>query len=372
MKKIIMAAVAAGLIVCLHSTHGAGTWTVTQLTNDSVEDYGPRTSDGRVVWYANGNIFLSDGTTTQQLTTDGNNALPAISGPNVAWQHRDGSDNEIMMYDGTTTVPLTANTVPDERPEVSGNTVIWQRPVDSRYQIMYWDGSAERQVSSGGYCFFYRLDGTSCVWREAIPGQHDDIYMYDGTSTIQITNTVDLNEDYPDISGDSLAWHLVEGAGDYEVCARIGGTTVQVTDNTVMDSYPRISGTNVVWSGDDGTGNYEIFLWNGTTTVAITDTPGNEYQPVICGPLIAWIANDGGDADVFAYDGASIVQLTNDDVDDTGLEVSGTTLVWRKYQTEFPPDPGLPGEIMMAVYWVPEPATILLLGLAPLAALLRR
>jgi hypothetical protein len=68
-------------------------WTITQLTYNSVED-----------------------------------ANPDISGGNIVWMHWDGSDYEIYSNFGG---QLTNNNRPDAAPAISGTNVVWNGPSDS-------------------------------------------------------------------------------------------------------------------------------------------------------------------------------------------------------------------------------------------------
>jgi len=89
-------------LVALVSSQVSADWTVTQLTNNSTADYAPQISGSNVVWYAfdgsDDEIFLYDGSTTTQLTNNSTGDYdPQISGSNVVWRSWDGSDYEIYI-----------------------------------------------------------------------------------------------------------------------------------------------------------------------------------------------------------------------------------------------------------------------------------
>ena len=134
--------------------------------------------------------------------------MPQISGNNVVWSYSYGTDSEIFLYNGISTIQLTNNSYDEYDLQISGNNVIW----------------------SGG----------------------SEIFFYNGTSTIQLTNN-SYNDLYPAISGNNVVWQGWDGT-DYEIFFYNGTSTIQLTNNSDNDGYPAISGNNVVWNGSDGTG----------------------------------------------------------------------------------------------------------------------
>jgi hypothetical protein len=72
------------------------------------------------------------------------------------------------------------------------------------------------------------------------------------------------------ISGNNVVWSGYDG-NDYEIYLYDGSSTIQLTDNNSHGrSNPKISGNNLVWAGDDGT-NSEISLYNGSSTIQLSD-----------------------------------------------------------------------------------------------------
>ena len=117
-------------------------WTITQLTNDSYDDYYPQVYGSNVVWDgwdgSDYEIFLYDGTGTTQLTNNSyTDWIPQIYGSNVVWVGSNGNDYEIFLYDGNNTTQLTNNSYDDYFPEVYGSNVAWQSSDGNDYQIMF-------------------------------------------------------------------------------------------------------------------------------------------------------------------------------------------------------------------------------------------
>jgi cysteine-rich repeat protein len=111
--------------------------TVQQLTNNAYDDETPAIRGNDVVWVgfpdsdAEGEIFRYDGTTTEPLTDDDLDDFdPRVStgpdGTTIAWVKEDG-DNEIWMFDGCESTQITDNSVDDDDPSLDGIRVAWVR-----------------------------------------------------------------------------------------------------------------------------------------------------------------------------------------------------------------------------------------------------
>lgn len=214
-------------------------FTINQLTNNNFVNFYPDISGSNVVWGVNdyeeedgttfADVFLYDGTTTTQLTGNGefdDEYSPQVSGSNVVWTSYDDNNNgEIFFYDGTTTTQLTNNSLDDEfaRISISGSNVVW-----------------EDYVSAGS---------SNLV----------KLYLYDGKTTTQLA---DIPSYESGISGSNVVWSGFDGNEDLEIFLYDGKMTTQLTNNSFSDYMPAISGKSVVWLGGDG-GSVQIF----TTTV---------------------------------------------------------------------------------------------------------
>jgi len=105
---------------------------ITQITDNSIDDWDPDLSGSNVVWARDdgndGEIYLWDGVTTTQITNNSTGDVePAISGSNVVWACDDDNDYyyEICLWDGVTTTQITDNDTDDRRPAISGSNVVW-------------------------------------------------------------------------------------------------------------------------------------------------------------------------------------------------------------------------------------------------------
>jgi beta propeller repeat protein len=308
---------------------------ITQLTNNSYDDYNPLISGNKVTWYGYPNfndseIYFYDGKKTVQVTDNNTYDSPSdISGSNVVWQGYDGNDDEIYLYNGTKTVQLTDNNLYDYSPRVDGNQVVWYAypPDYSDSEIYLFDGSKTIQLTDNNtYDYSPQISGKNVVW-SGYDGNDEEIYLYDGTKTIQLTdnNTYDSS---PQISGNNVVWSGYDG-NDEEIYLYDGTKTIQLTDNNTYDSSPQISGNNVVWSGYDGN-DYEIYLYDGTKTIQVTDNNFYESSPQIDGNRVVWSSYDGNDEEIYLYDG-DVTKLTDNNTSDYSPQISGDKVVWSGY-----------------------------------------
>ena len=121
------------------------------------------------------------------------------------------NDSEVYLYDGTT-ILYSENDYDDEDPRICGNKVVWH-------------------ASTGG------------------PGTAPEIVQYDHSTGIGIEITQNTTTDMcPEISGSNVVWQGHDGE-DYEIFIYDGTTTTQLTNNSyyASDGHPKVSGSNVVW-----------------------------------------------------------------------------------------------------------------------------
>ena len=130
---------------------------VQQLTSNGWDDETPSIHGNDVVWVGypdgggEGEIFHYDGTTTEPLTDDDLDDFdPHVSegpdGPTIAWVKADG-DDEIWMFDGCESTQITDNATDDTSPSLDGNRVAWVRGTGNSSEI--WTALAECNLVCG-------------------------------------------------------------------------------------------------------------------------------------------------------------------------------------------------------------------------------
>ena len=270
------------------------------ISNRTASDEIPRVDSRNAVWQspAGGsayNIFYWNGSTVQQLTSDGmQNRNAHISNGKVAWERFDlatsQTSGEIFYWDGTTTTQLTNNAVLDQNPIMDNGQVVWEN------------------INSIGY-----YNGTTIQYIDPHPFAH--------------ANT--------SFNGGQIAWTRV--ANSFRQVWFWNGSSVQQITNTPGDKGGiRLWNGKMIWHGQNpvtGTGPYQIFYWNGTTITQLTNTAGNNFTGGFSGGVAFWRGHDGNDWEIFRWDGSTITQLTNNTTDDglygnSYLESDGDQAVW--------------------------------------------
>jgi hypothetical protein len=248
----------------------------------------------------------------------------------------------------------------------------WLELVDGeKWDVMFWDGAAVRDISveipeSAGDP---RIEGSRVVW---MGQQSGDIYLFDGVSTRSIAESAASLSRAP-LEGGRVVWSARDDEGDEEIYLWVAGITRRITDNDREDTLPVIGNGWVLWESREpgGSAPAEIHAWDGLTLRALTDSPGDDRgldadggefawlrddgetrsilfwragedsepemvvttagrveTPRVSAGRVAWLGQDGEDMDVFAWTGAAILQLTDNDTDESLLDLDEDLLAW--------------------------------------------
>ncbi|MBO1048752.1 MAG: hypothetical protein HEQ10_13875 [Dolichospermum sp. DEX182a] len=210
----------------------------------------------------------------------------------------------LNIADDDLVINQLSNNYNNSAPKISGNNVVW-----SSYSYYYYDY----------YSSYYY-----------------EIYLYNGTSAIQLVSSGSYDYDYSSpysfaISGNNVVWYNSSYYSYYELILYNGTSTIQL-NNGYDEIYSfAISGNNVVWESYDGIDN-DIFLYNGTSTIQLTNDDYQDSAPQISGNNVVWEKSyDGTDNEIFFYNGTSTIQLTNNSSDDSAPQISGNNVVWYNY-----------------------------------------
>jgi hypothetical protein len=299
-----------------------------QLTNDTYSDSTPQINDnGYVVWRqcppiidgSTCEILLYDGTTTTQLTDNShNNKDPQINdNGHVAWF---AFNQGIFLYDGTSTIQIPIVGTYEPHPRLNNNGhLVWR---GSGSGIFLYDGTSTTQITSAADVSGPQInDNGHVVWSQ-YDGSDPEIFLYDGMSIIQITDNT-LNEASPRINNNGyVVWDACDtpgplgctpsippfpgGDGDEEIFLYDGTDTIQLSNNKYYELRPLINANGVVvWTALIGLSS-EIFLHDGTSTVHLTAQLVHARKPEISdNGHVVWSGFDGyypyevGDWEVF-------------------------------------------------------------------------
>jgi Ca2+-binding RTX toxin-like protein len=190
-----------------------------------------KVSGDYVVWAGGLNtaeLFLYDGKSTKQITTEGFNSsgrrttrpVYEISGSQVVWSsYVPGSTNsEIYYFDGSTTTRLTTNTGVDSNPGFFQGNPIWTGPdANGISQLFtYSNGQARAITTAQNNIDNYKIVDGLLAWEKAdAQTGNSDIYVYDGKKIAQLTNTPDVDELLDASKSDRLYWSSPAGQFTY-------------------------------------------------------------------------------------------------------------------------------------------------------------
>jgi len=347
------------LAVCLAlAAPAAAEWTVTQVTDNTVNELYPQVSGSNIVWNAfvgsDLEVFFHEGrtgTTTQLTDNDRTDYQPVISGSNVAWRDVPaGGLGSICVWDGTSTTTYSHASISYQDPQISGDHVVWRGWDSGQGDIFYTDGgSVQRATYTSGIEGAPRISGARAVWTAtASGGSGQNVYLYDGATVTELGNGTVYGD--PDISADYVVWSAVDPVnGDGDIYGYDGATTAQFNfEFGAQPNHlsPRVSGEKGVWFGwsDD---SYALVWGRGLGSYFVTDGLTGTEDPQVSGEYVVWSEFDGNDTEIFAWDWQTrtVVQLTDNDYTDSDPHISGSTIVWSGIGL----DGGTDREIMMAV-----------------------
>ncbi len=256
---------------------------------------------------------------------------PEVSGSSVVWQGWvDDQDSEVLLYDGIATSQLTDDTYEDDYPDVSGSNVVWR----SQDQVFLYDGTSVIQLSNNGNNYPARISGSNVVW-ESFDGSDYEIYLYN-TDTDQMTQVTDNTiSDYdPYVSESYVVWYGFDGS-DYEIYMYEieTGQITQITNNSYEDRDACVSDSYVVWRGKKS-GNFDVFLYSIETSVTtqLTDTMFNDFNCRVFGSNVVWYGLNTTSYyfDIYLYKPESdeLLNITDNSHDDFAPEVSDSSVTW--------------------------------------------
>jgi len=255
----------------------------------------PVVSGDTVVWqdFRNGeyDIYgydLSTGTEFPVATGAGHQLAPAISGNFVTWYQADGG---VYAYNLSTDMTTTVSISPlATHPEISGNVLLWSEW--SHDIILGYDLSAGTMLDIdtviSGYHGRWNIDG------DIVAGVTDDgdLYTHDLSSGIDTFVYSPISSvSYLDISGDYIVWTTGD---DYLYGYDLSTDTMLPLPSTGQQFFPAVDGDYVVWEDrppDFGTSGMSIYghnLLTDTTFPISTDGTFRRSYPNIEGNLVVW------------------------------------------------------------------------------------
>jgi cysteine-rich repeat protein len=341
MKTMRRTLAALPLLLLIPLPSAASDVTITQVSNNAVEDGKPRVAGNRVVWQRNANA----------------------TGEIVTWTPATGTDD------------VTSNALSDFDPELSGSFAIWKRGAGVGCSLQTWDFDDVRQLVSSMTCEdSISVAGPHIGWIDDGAGFLDDAFVSTDLTDVEQLGESDVDDAFirvGNVSGDPRAvwidendvvyWNgttetalreepgsdtlrrqlRMDGAravwvdevgGDTEIFLSDGTSVTQLTNNAFDDESPAIHGTDVVWVGfPDSASEGEIFHFDGMTIEPVTDDDLDDLDPHVSsgpdGTTIAWVKTDGDD-EIWMFDGCEATQVTDNATDDDDVVLDGIRIAW--------------------------------------------
>jgi hypothetical protein len=272
-----------------------------RLTDNEYTDNGARFVGDQVVWSGSvnpkGELFLYDGQRARQLTTNDRYEIDfAASADRVAWKVDDGEDEEIFVYDGHEVVQLTDNDLTDTGISIEGDWVSWITFRERGTELwLHERGAAQprKLAHSPYYMSPAALHDGRAVWSQ-IPSDAgeqsfaDDIFLFDGVRTVQVTNTPDVSESSPALSNELLVWLVPVGKGTAEIHLRDAAGERVLTRKASGLRLGAVDGDTVAWSENVGPNNSEVFAHRRGVTLQLSNSEGWDSGPIVSGNRVAW------------------------------------------------------------------------------------
>lgn len=233
--------------------------------------------------------------------------------------------------------------------DVDGEKVVWEGygPSTER-QIFFYSGNSIRQLTFDTYPLINvspRIDGDYIAWIKRSSELNTTytpqivVYKISTQETFQITNDNIYEKESLDFSNGKMAWSFREKVT--HCCSKlmlydlVTGQADSVFDTNNLTSsdlvIPSISETTLAWTSGNSPNLTDVFkkdLLTGSV-VRLTNNNLTEKDVTVYGNKISWLGFDGTDFEVYLHDGFSIIQVTNNNINDqSGLYLSGDTLVW--------------------------------------------
>ena len=205
-------------------------------------------------------------------------------------------------------------------PQINDNAqVVWKNGGGYYAEIFFYNGSEIVQLTSNGWedsAPQINNDGW-VVWRGKEDGGSDtDIYLFDGTNTINISHNdvgSNPNDSTPQINNNG--WVVWKGTGEIYFTDSPGVSITQLTDGPYLQMYPQISDAgHIVWQGKDAQGDYEIFLYEAGGIIQITDNLVDDVDPQVNNDgCVVWRSGESdSERKIMLYDSGGITQVSDE------------------------------------------------------------
>jgi Ca2+-binding RTX toxin-like protein len=218
--------------------------TTQQLSNiSSGIDHSIQVSGNNIVWIGtdgtNRQLYFYNGSTTKQITTDGFNRIGSrdprpefeLSGNQVVWSayaHRsdgtiDRNNRNVYYFDGSTTKQLTNSPTVESQVHFYQGKPFWLGiDANGNQQIFGYENGKTKQITTEqNNAYEYKVIDGLLTWEHYDPvKEQTDVYTYNGTKVVNLTNTPNSSETILQ-QGDRLGWQSSDGQVSYLVNGQV-------------------------------------------------------------------------------------------------------------------------------------------------------
>ncbi len=349
------------------------TYSITQMSSNNSPDYAVRISNnGDMTWVGPGDggytaIYVWDETAqlTRRLTSDVTTFEdPQINNRgDIVWTMYNNTDSDwvVMLYTKATNTVTRISLAKDPsyphhdtNPQINnkGQVVYQSLNQGTDYELMFYDGATVTAVTNDNMTDESPMlnDNGDIVWMKSVVGSAlSDIYLRDGVTkaTTRITNTT-VNEMNPRINNNGdIVWDGYEStSSSYQIYyyKRSNGTTTKVSTISNDNMFLEMNATGqLTWGAAVSASNYDVFVRSGLTgtNFNISNNSNDDAMPKINdNGWVTWYrdtGNTGTNDQILAWDGTMLnpttpttpTQLTNDSYDHVDPRINNyNELAW--------------------------------------------
>jgi len=317
----------------------------TQITNNMKHCLSPRiNNEGQIVWYEFSGkssntfnvYFYKDGNITQIQGPEGvTDAFPRQNGNgSIVWERKeDVEDGQIYLYSNGSTEQITksGNNV---EPQVNDRgQITWYGSEAGKVTINYYDNGAIKQLNSKPVDYFAEYDEETHYLRRINSngdvvwvGREDEktgIFLYRNGVTTKIS-TVEQNKNPWINDNGQVVWEGYDGSHG-QIYFYNGTQVVQLTDSSFDNASPAINNKGqIVWQGGS-----HIYIYDNSRTIQLSDNNMENVFPQISeNGHVVWLAKEWKDDRWYFRNVCLVTPQTgeNNSKDKKGLNTSLFTL----------------------------------------------
>ena len=202
--------------------------------------------------------------------------------------YRDINNAKLLINNGDDKRELSDSVISFQH---HGERVVWSKNVEGESKIFFVDGATSVVQQISGDLDVDKnphVSKTHISWeRETIKDgvRYSQVHLFDGEKVRKISDFFDANEHSSSLVGNEVLY-LANPSGNDDVFYFDGSENIQLTDTPVSEVLPIFSKDRIVWAGDyygdyiDGhyNANYSINTYNGVNTNEIFVSADNVFS----------------------------------------------------------------------------------------------